>query len=116
MSKKTGIAPNCRIGLTVVGKLAATVITSSPCLIAFSPNLLEVSVENATKFADEPEFTVSKHLTPKNEDNFLWNSSLNLPVVNHPSNEASTIFCNSCFPIHFPETGTSLIFATKSFS
>ena len=71
ISKKTGMAPNCRIGLTVVGKLAASVITSSPCFIAFSPNLEDVNVENATRFADEPEFTVSKHLTPKNEDNFF---------------------------------------------
>jgi len=66
ISKKTGIAPNCIIGLTVVGKLAATVITSSPFLIALSFNLGDVRVENATKFAEEPELTVNKHLTFKN--------------------------------------------------
>ena len=71
ISKNTGIAPNCIIGLTVVGKLAATVIISSPFLIALSFNFEEVSVENATKFAEEPELTVNKHLTPKNADNFF---------------------------------------------
>ena len=43
-STKTGMQPNCTIGFTVVGKPAATVITSSPGLIALSPNLGEVSV------------------------------------------------------------------------
>ena len=58
MSTKTGTAPNCAIGLTVVGKPAATVITSSPFLIALVPSFGDVSVENATRFAEEPEFTV----------------------------------------------------------
>ncbi len=43
-STNTGIAPNCIIGLTVVGKPAATVITSSPGLIALSPSLGDVRV------------------------------------------------------------------------
>jgi hypothetical protein len=75
----------------VVGKPAATPITSSPCLIARSPNLGEVKVLNATKLADEPELTVIKYLTPINFASRDSNSSLNLPVVNHPSKEASTI-------------------------
>ena len=45
------------IGFTVVGKPAATPITSSPFLIAFSPSLGEVRVLNATKLADDPELT-----------------------------------------------------------
>ena len=28
-------------------------------------------IKNATKFAEEPELTVNKHLTPKNSDNFF---------------------------------------------
>ena len=65
ISTKTGTAPNCRIGFTVVGKPAATLITSSPCLMARSPNLDEVSAEKAKRFADEPEEVVNKNLTPK---------------------------------------------------
>ena len=61
------MAPNCIIGLTVVGKDAATVMTSSPFFMALSFNLGEVKVENAIKLADEPEFTVIKHFkNPKN--------------------------------------------------
>ena len=65
-STNTGTAPNCRIGLTVVGKPAATPITSSPGLIARSPSRGEVSVENATRLADEPELTVIRCFTPRN--------------------------------------------------
>ena len=36
---KTGTAPYCIIGVTVVGKPQATVITSSPFFILLSPNL-----------------------------------------------------------------------------
>ena len=53
------------LGFIVVGNPAATVITSSP-LIALSPNFGEVSVLNATKFADEPEFVVIKFLHLEN--------------------------------------------------
>jgi dihydroorotate dehydrogenase len=35
-------------------------MTSSPFLIALSPNFGDVSVANATKLADEPELTVIK--------------------------------------------------------
>ena len=63
------MAPNCMIGLTVVGKDAATVITSSPFCIALSFNFEEVKVEKAIKLADEPEFTVIKDFTFKNSAN-----------------------------------------------
>ena len=56
-STKTGTAPYCTMGVTVVGKAAATVITSSPRLICRSPSSGAVSVEKATKFAEEPLFT-----------------------------------------------------------
>ena len=49
----------------MVGKPAATVITSSPGLIAFSLCKCEVRDENATKFAEDPEFTVIRCLIPK---------------------------------------------------
>ncbi|MNT93205.1 hypothetical protein D3C72_2346180 [compost metagenome] len=64
-STNTGTAPHCRIGFTVVGKPAATPITSSPGLIARSPSLGDVRVENATRLAEEPEFTVIRCFTPK---------------------------------------------------
>ena len=86
---KTGIAPNWIIGLTVVGKPAATVITSSPFLIARSFNFGEVNVEKATRFADDPEFTVIKDLIPINDASSCSKLVLNLPDVNQPSREAS---------------------------
>ena len=42
----------------MVGKPAATVITSSPGLIALSLCKCEVRDENAIKFAEDPEFAV----------------------------------------------------------
>ena len=65
-STNTGTAPNCIIGFIVVGNPAATVITSSLGLIALSFNLGEVSVEKATKFAEDPELTVIKFFIPIN--------------------------------------------------
>ena len=41
--------------MTVVGKPAATPITSSPGRTARSPRRGEVSAENAIRFADDPE-------------------------------------------------------------
>ena len=113
------MAPNCTIGLTVVGKPAATPITSSPFWIARSPNLEEVRVENATRFAEEPEFTVIRCLTPINSANFFSKRSLKRPVVNQPSKEASTMFSNSSEPISLPEGGTTVwpgtnVFGTNS--
>src|SRR5687768_2049437 len=69
-STKTGMAPNWMIGFTVVGKPAATPITSSPFLIARAPSLGEVSVLKATKLADDPELTESKYFTPRNSASF----------------------------------------------
>jgi hypothetical protein len=44
-------------GATVVGKPAATVITSSPLKICLSPSKGEVKAINARRFAEEPELT-----------------------------------------------------------
>ncbi len=57
-STNTGIKPFWIAGLTVVGKPAATVITSSPGLRARSPNFGEVSAVSASKFAEEPDVVV----------------------------------------------------------
>ena len=54
------------IGLTVVGKPAATPITSS-LFIALSPSFGDVKVLKATKFAEDPEFTDKQCLTPKTQ-------------------------------------------------
>jgi len=50
------MAPNCMIGETVVGKPAATVMISSPLLIALSFNSGEVNALKASRFAEEPEY------------------------------------------------------------
>ena len=63
-STKTGTSPFCTIGLTVVGKPAATVITSSPGRSRRSPSFGEVSAETASRFADEPELQSSAWRTP----------------------------------------------------
>ncbi|MOA26972.1 hypothetical protein D3C78_1478070 [compost metagenome] len=112
-STKTGIAPNWTIGLTVVGKPAATPMTSSPFLMARSPSLGEVSALNATRLAEEPELTEIRYLTPRNSASLFSNSALKRPVVSHPSSEASTINCNSRAPMTLPDGGMTLSPATK---
>ena len=57
-SKNTGVKPSVTIGLIVVGKPAATVITSSPYLTCLTPSLYDIREDNAIKFALEPELTV----------------------------------------------------------
>ena len=56
-STNTGTAPYCKIGVIVVGKPQATLITSSPRLIWRSFKSGLVSVIKASRFALEPEFT-----------------------------------------------------------
>ena len=68
-SINTGLAPICKIGATVVGKPAATVITSSPLTNFFSFNLYDVRADIATKFALEPELTNKHFFAPRNSDN-----------------------------------------------
>ncbi len=57
-STKTGVMPQVIEGLTVVGKPAAAVITSSPGVRRRSPSIGEVRAEKATRLAEEPELTV----------------------------------------------------------
>ena len=56
-STNTGTAPYWIAGVTVVGKPAATVMISSPRFTRRSPSSGDVSVMNAIRFAEEPEFT-----------------------------------------------------------
>src|SRR5690606_33781585 len=107
-STKTGTAPNCRIGFTVVGKPAATPITSSPGLMARSPNRGEVSAEKASKLADEPELVVSTQRRPRYLARRFSKASLKRPVVSQPSSTASVIVCSSLAPMTFPDGGTTL--------
>src|SRR5664280_2416269 len=94
------------IGLTVVGNPAANVITSSPGFSLRSPSLGEVKAENATRLADEPEFTNEQPRTPKNWAKRRSNSCANLPVVSQQSSPASTKFRRSLPFKTLPETGT----------
>ena len=64
-STKTGTAPYWMIGATVVGKPAATVMTSSPRPTARAPRSGDVSAIKASRFADEPEFTSEQCFTPR---------------------------------------------------
>ena len=56
-STNTGTAPYWIMGLTVVGKPQATVMTSSPRFTRRSPRRGEVRVMKAIRLAEEPEFT-----------------------------------------------------------
>ena len=52
------------MGVTVVGKPQATVITSSRCFILRSPNCGEVSAIKASRLAEEPELVKEQYFTP----------------------------------------------------
>ncbi|VEB45154.1 Uncharacterised protein [Chromobacterium violaceum] len=92
----------------MVGKPAATVITSSPGLIARSPSLGEVSAVKATRLADEPELTVSTCGRPMNSPSRLSKDALKRPVVNQASSAASTMFATSAAPTTLPDGGTAV--------
>ena len=92
--------------MTVVGNPAATEMTSSPGCSARSPSCGEVSAENASRFADEPELVVMQYFTPRNCASRFSNASLKRPVVSQPSSEASTMRCSSGAPITLPDAGT----------
>ena len=76
----------------MVGKPAATVITSSPLLILFLPSSGDVRVMNAIKFADEPELTKLQNLMPKYFAKSASNCFVYLPDVNQNSKLLSTKF------------------------
>ena len=64
-STKTGTAPYCNIGVTVVGNPQATVMISSPRQTRRSPSFGEVGAMKAGRFALEPEFTSDTKGTPR---------------------------------------------------
>ena len=86
------------IGATVVGKPAATVMTSSPLLILLSLRRGLVSAMKAPRLAEEPELTREQNLTPKYSANFFSNSSVYLPDVSQNSRDESTRFTISSLP------------------
>jgi hypothetical protein len=91
-----------------VGNPAATLITSSPGLIARSLSLGEVNAEKARRFAEEPELVVIKNFTPKKSRNFFSKASLKRPVVSHQSREASTMLFNSAASKTLPDGGMTV--------
>src|ERR1035441_7845010 len=105
---KTGTARFWMMGLTVVGKPAASVITSSPAFSWRSPNVGEVSTETASRFAEDPEFTRRADRTPKRRANLRSNSSEKRPAVSQKSSEESTRDFTSLSSKTLPETGTGL--------
>ena len=96
ISTKTGTAPYCTIGATVVGKPAATVITSSPFFMRRSFRSGEISAKNASKFALLPLFTKNAHFTPSILANSFSNFLEYVPYVSQKSSELSTKFTISC--------------------
>src|SRR5579872_1838044 len=94
------------MGLMVVGKPAATVITSSPGLSRRSPNFGDVRALMARRLADEPELTKDAQRTPTKRASLRSNSSAKRPVVNQQSKAASTTELRSFPSITFPDTGT----------
>ena len=77
------------MGVTVVGKPHATVMTSSPRQICRSPSSGAVRTENAIRFAEEPLLTRCAYFTPIHSANFFSNSSEKRPVVSQKSSAAS---------------------------
>jgi hypothetical protein len=65
ISTNTGIAPYCTAGVTVVGNPAATVIISSPGFTCRLPKRGDVKAMNASRFAEEPEFTREQYRMPR---------------------------------------------------
>src|SRR5258708_15819393 len=84
-STKTGVIPQNRVGLTVVGNPVAAVITSSPGLRRRFFSFLDVSAEKATRLAEDPELTVMASFVPTRLANLSSNPSLKRPVANQKS-------------------------------
>ncbi len=91
LSMKTGTPPCWMIGATVVGKPAATVMTSSPGWMRLcSGSLCVVSAEKATRFADEPELTRSECFTPRRPASSFSKASPSGPSVSQKSSVEPT--------------------------
>ena len=89
----------------VVGKPAATVMTSSPGFSRRSPSLGEVRAVSASRFADDPELTSEAQRTPTKRASLRSKSSAKRPVVNQASRADSTTALTSAASITLPETG-----------
>src|ERR1035437_5327080 len=94
------------IGFTVVGKPAASVITSSPGCRRRSPSLGEVSAATATRLADDPELTSTHSRIPNQRANSFSNCAAKRPVVSQKSSDESTSRRISAASNTLPETGT----------
>src|SRR5882757_7444500 len=112
---KTGTQLFWMMGLRVVGKPAATVMTSSPGLIWRSPSRGEVRQEKAQRLAEEPELTSEAPRTPKKRANCRSNCVAKRPVVSQQSNEASMRLRRSEASSTLPETGTGDVPGSKDF-
>ena len=105
-STKTGTSPFWTIGLTVVGKPAATVITSSPGRSARSPSSsASQRAQRQQVRADDPQLTRTALRTPIHRANSRSNCAANRPVVSQKSSEASTRCCISSASNTLPDTG-----------
>src|SRR3954470_24526773 len=93
-------------GLTVVGNPVAAVMTSLPGAIRRSRSNGDVRAENATRLAEEPEFTVMAYRAPTRFARLVWNWSLNRPAVSQKSSAESTSDLTSLESKTRPETGT----------
>ena len=102
------------IGLTVVGKPVAQVMTSSPGLSALSRRMCEVSAVMASRLADEPELVVSVRRVPVIVANSVSNCLLKRPVVSHMSRQESTSLLISGAPTTLPLGGTTLTSGTNA--
>src|ERR1051325_1980075 len=96
------------MGLTVVGKEAATVMISSPGLNLFSSRRGEGKAVTASKFVDDPELVKTACDTPTRWASFLSNTSAKRPVVSQKSNTASLNWIISFSSNTRPETGTAV--------
>src|SRR3981081_707981 len=105
-SRNTGTRRFWKIGLTVVGNPAATVITSSPGFRRRSPSFGEVKALRATRLVAEPDLTGEGDRTPTNRASLRSNSLAKRPVVNQPSRAESTTEQTSSGPMTLPDTGT----------
>ena len=107
-STNTGTRPFCRIGLTVVGKPAATVSTSSPGFKARSSSFGDVSADSASRLADEPLLHSSACRSPTKRDSPFSRSRAKRPVVSQKSSADSTSDTISSASNTRPDTGTGV--------
>ena len=88
LSMKTGANPFWRMGATVVGKPAATVMTSSPGLSRREPSRGLDRAANASRLAEEPELHRTLPLTPRNSARLFSKASPSGPSVSQKSSVA----------------------------